>query len=143
MKSSSESPTHPITVVIADDHPVVREGLVSIFKSQRDIKVVAEVTNGEDTLEICNQHLPDVLLLDPRMPRKDGLQVMTELAARTASEPGAMVRTTYSPTCDFYAARFAELLIPLLPTGASRTEARQHSSISTRNPISYPRQHDA
>jgi hypothetical protein len=42
MKTSSESFTSPITVVIADDHPVVREGLVEVFKSHTDIKVVAE-----------------------------------------------------------------------------------------------------
>src|SRR5271157_5301380 len=87
MKSSSESFTNPITVVIADDHPVVREGLLEVFKAQTDIKVVAEATNGEDTLEMCRQHLPDVLLLDLRMPKKDGLQVMAELAARGISGP--------------------------------------------------------
>ena len=95
MRSSSECSTDPITVVIADDHPVVREGLVAIFKSQSDIKVVAEATNGEETLEMCNQHLPDVLLLDLRMPRKDGLQVMAELAGRTVSGPRVIVMTTY------------------------------------------------
>ena len=102
MKSASESSTKPITVVIADDHPVVREGLVAIFKSQGDIKVVAEATNGEDTLEMCNQHFPDVLLLDLRMPRKDGLQVMTELAARTVSGPRVIVMTTYDSEDDIH-----------------------------------------
>jgi two-component system NarL family response regulator len=102
MKSSSESSTNPITVVIADDHPVVREGLVAIFESQSDIKVVAEATNGEDTLEMCNQHLPDVLLLDLRMPRKDGLQVMTELAARTVSGPRVIVMTTSDSEDDIH-----------------------------------------
>ena len=71
------SATKIISVLIADDHPVVREGLAAIFKSQKDIKVVAEATNGEEALELCNQHAPDVLLLDLRMPKKDGLQVMT------------------------------------------------------------------
>jgi two-component system NarL family response regulator len=102
MKSSSASSTNPITVVIADDHPVVREGLVAIFESQSDIKVVAEATNGEDTLEMCNQHLPDVLLLDLRMPRKDGLQVMTELAARTVSGPRVIVMTTSDSEDDIH-----------------------------------------
>ena len=100
MKSSSEFCSNPITVVIADDHPVVREGLAAILKSQSDIKVVAEATNGEDTLEMCNQHLPDVLLLDLRMPRKDGLQVMTELAARTVSGPRVIVMTTHDSEDD-------------------------------------------
>jgi len=102
MKSSSESSTNPITVVIADDHPVVREGLVSIFKSQSDIKVVAEATNGEDTLVMCDRHLPDVLLLDLRMPRKDGFQVMTELGARTVSGRGVIVMTTYDSEDDIH-----------------------------------------
>jgi DNA-binding NarL/FixJ family response regulator len=100
MKSSSEFCSNPITVVIADDHPVVREGLAAILKSQSDIKVVAEATNGEDTLEMCNQHLPDVLLLDLRMPRKDGLQVMTELAARPVSGPRVIVMTTHDSEDD-------------------------------------------
>ena len=50
--------------------------------SQSDIEVVAEAANGEEALEMCNRHFPDVLLLDLRMRRKDGWQVMTELAAR-------------------------------------------------------------
>jgi DNA-binding NarL/FixJ family response regulator len=99
-KSSPESRTNPITVVIADDHPVVREGLAAILKSQSDIKVVAEAINGEETLEICNQHLPDVLLLDLRMPRKDGLQVMKELAARTLSRVRVIVMTTFDSEDD-------------------------------------------
>lgn len=94
-KSSPESSTDVINVVIADDHPVVREGLVAIFKSQNDIKVVAEATNGEETLELCDQHHPDVLLLDLRMPKKDGLQVITELKAHRASKPRVIVMTTY------------------------------------------------
>jgi two-component system, NarL family, response regulator len=102
MKSSSESCINPITVVIADDHPVVREGLVEVFKSQTDIKVVAEATNGEDTLEMCKQHLPDVLLLDLRMPRKDGLQVLAELARGGISGPRVIVMTTYESEDDIH-----------------------------------------
>jgi two-component system, NarL family, response regulator len=100
MKSCSESCSNPITVAIADDHPVVREGLAAIFKSEHDIKVVAEATNGVDALELCNQHLPDVLLLDLRMPRKDGLQVMTELAARAVCGPQVIVMTTHDSEDD-------------------------------------------
>jgi two-component system NarL family response regulator len=100
MKSSSESSTAPISVVIADDHPVVRQGLAAMFKSQSDIKVVAEAANGEEALEICNRHFPDVLLLDLRMPRKDGLQVMAELAARAAIRPRVIVMTTYDSEDD-------------------------------------------
>jgi len=95
MKSDPASATNVISVLIADDHPVVREGLMTILKSQNDIKVVAEATNGEEALELCNQYSPDVLLLDLRMPKKDGLQVITELAARRPSKPRIVVMTTY------------------------------------------------
>ena len=97
---SPESCNNPITVVIADDHPVVREGLAAILNSQSDIKVVAEATNGEEALEMCNRHFPDVVLLDLRMPRKDGLQVMRELGARTISGPRVIVMTTYDSEDD-------------------------------------------
>ena len=102
MKSSSEPFTNPITVVIADDHPVVREGLVEVFKSQTDIKVVAEATNGDDALEMCKENLPDVLLLDLRMPRKDGLQVMAEFAERAVSGPRVIVMKTYDSEDDIH-----------------------------------------
>jgi DNA-binding NarL/FixJ family response regulator len=95
MKSPPEASTDPITVLIADDHPVVREGLAAIFKSQNDIRVVGEATNGEEALDLCNRHLPDVLLLDLRMPKKDGLQVIAELLARRAAKPRVIVMTTY------------------------------------------------
>jgi two-component system, NarL family, response regulator len=100
MKSFSESSTAPISVAIADDHPVVRKGLAAMFKSQSDIKVVAEAANGEEALEICNRQSPDVLLLDLRMPRKDGLQVMAELASRASIRPRVIVMTTYDSEDD-------------------------------------------
>jgi two-component system NarL family response regulator len=87
--------TKVISVLIADDHPVVREGLAAIFKSQKDIKVVAEATNGEEALELCDQHAPDILLLDLRMPKKDGLQVINEVTARRLAKPRIIVMTTY------------------------------------------------
>ena len=55
MKSSSTSVTKVIRVLIADDHPVVREGLVTILKSEKDIKVVAEAADGRETCELYNE----------------------------------------------------------------------------------------
>jgi len=78
MKSSSRSVPKVIRVPIADHHPVVREGLVTILKSEKDIKVVAEATDDEEASELYDQLSPDVLLLDLRMPKKDGLQVVAQ-----------------------------------------------------------------
>jgi DNA-binding NarL/FixJ family response regulator len=93
--SVSKCATKIISLLIADDHPIIREGLVAIFKNQKDISVVAEATNGEEALERCNQHSPDVLLLDLRMPKKDGFQVIHELTACRPGEPRIIVMTTY------------------------------------------------
>ena len=92
MKSS---PTNVIRVLIADDHPVVREGLAAILRSEPDIQVVAEATDGAHACALYDQHLPDVVMLDLRMPRKDGLQVVTELMSSRRPKPRIIVMTTY------------------------------------------------
>ena len=73
MKSSPDTNKQQIRVLLADDHPVVRQGLATILKSEKDIKVVAEAADGEETCELYHELAPDVLLLDLRMPEKDGL----------------------------------------------------------------------
>lgn len=85
----------PITVVIADDHPVILEGLIKILNSQKDIRVVASATDGEEASKLYYQFLPDVLMLDLRLPEKDGLQVLNELAACGNSRPRVIMMTTF------------------------------------------------
>jgi two-component system, NarL family, response regulator len=95
MKCSPDTITQQIRVLLADDHPVVRQGLATILKSQKDIKIVAEAADGEEACELYDQLSPDVLLLDLRMPKKDGLQVVTELMSRRVSKPWIIVMTAY------------------------------------------------
>ena len=102
MKSARDHSTNqsaerqtPITVVVADDHPVVRQGLTEILNSQNDIKVIAEAANGKEACELYDQHSPDVLIVDLRMPEKDGLQVVAELMSGRAPKPRIIVITTY------------------------------------------------
>jgi two-component system NarL family response regulator len=92
MKST---PANVIRVVIADDHPVVREGLAAILRSEPDIQVVAEAADGVHACALYDQHLPDVVILDLRMPRKDGLQVVRELMSSRRPKPRIIVMTTY------------------------------------------------
>jgi two-component system, NarL family, response regulator len=92
MKSA---PANVIRVLIADDHPVVREGLAAILRSEPDIQVIAEATDGAHACVLYDQHLPDVVMLDLRMPRKDGLQVVTELMSSRRPKPRIIVMTTY------------------------------------------------
>jgi DNA-binding NarL/FixJ family response regulator len=95
MKNSPCATTQQISVLLADDHLVVRQGLAAILKSQKDIKIVAEAADGEETCALYDQLSPDVLLLDLRMPKKDGLQVVTELMSRRGSKPRIIVMTAY------------------------------------------------
>jgi two-component system, NarL family, response regulator len=96
MKTPLEIAPRQIRLIIADDHPVIRHGLRSIFKSQKDFRLIAEATDGEETCRLCNQLFPDVLLLDLRMPKKDGFQVIAELLSRAAGpKPQIVVMTTY------------------------------------------------
>ena len=95
MKSSPECSAKEITVLIADDHPVFRQGLATILNSQPDIKVVGEAANGEEVYELYNQLHPDVLLLDLQMPKKSGLQVIADLVSRRSLNPGIVVITSF------------------------------------------------
>jgi two-component system NarL family response regulator len=100
MNNSADAITQPIRVLLADDHPVVRQGLATILKSQKDIKIVAEVADGEQVCELYDQLSPDILLLDLRMPKKDGLQVVAELMSRRGSKPRIIVMTAYETEAD-------------------------------------------
>lgn len=68
-----------IRVVVADDHPVVLSGVEQILRAERDFEVVATCTDGEAALASIRQHLPDVAILDLRMPRRDGLSVLRDI----------------------------------------------------------------
>jgi two-component system, NarL family, response regulator len=98
LRKSSASHEPPITVVIADDHPVILEGLGEILDSQKDIRVVASAADGEEASKLYYRFLPDVLVLDLRLPKKDGLQVLNELMARGNSKPRVIIMTTVD--CD-------------------------------------------
>jgi two-component system, NarL family, response regulator len=68
-----------IRIVVADDHPIVREGIVANLEQQRDMKVVAEGSNGDEAMALVKRHLPDIALLDLRMPHMDGAEVATQI----------------------------------------------------------------
>ncbi len=86
----------PITVVVVDDHPVSRQGISEILNSQNDIKVVAEGANGEEACGLYCELRPDVLTLDLRLPKKDGLQVLLELTSQYTPRPRVIIITSYN-----------------------------------------------
>jgi DNA-binding NarL/FixJ family response regulator len=68
-----------ITLVIADDHPLILDGLENLFRFEDDFKVLNRCADGEQALDSVRRFEPDVLALDIRMPRADGIQVLREL----------------------------------------------------------------
>jgi two-component system NarL family response regulator len=92
-----------IRVLIADDHTIVREGLVSLIKRKPDLVIIAEASNGREAVDLWKQHRPDVTLLDLRMPELDGVSAIKEIRER---DPNAhiVVLTTYDGDEDIYRA---------------------------------------
>ena len=85
---AAELKTRRISVILADDHPVVRDGLAAMVNQQSDMEVVAEAGDGDEAITSYEQHHPDVLVLDLRMPKRDGVAVVQrvlEINPRRAS----------------------------------------------------------
>lgn len=68
-----------IRVLIADDHPVVRQGLALMMHYEPDMEVAGEACNGREALEMFRAHHPDVALMDLRMPEMDGVEAITAI----------------------------------------------------------------
>ncbi|GAA4524226.1 response regulator transcription factor [Amycolatopsis samaneae] len=87
-------PETPITLLIVDDHPVVRDGLASMFARDPGFAVAGEAADGAEAVRLAGELRPDVILMDLRMPGMDGLAAITELARR-GSTARVLVLTTY------------------------------------------------
>jgi len=83
-----------VCILIADDHPVVRDGLTAMLNTQPDFEVVAQAADGQETVDKVAFYEPDVLLLDLAMPLMDGVAVLKALQ-RTHPEVAVIVFTAY------------------------------------------------
>ena len=86
-----------VKVVIADDHEVVRRGLASLL-SGSEVKIVGEAANGEEACRTVRKLKPDVVLLDIRMPGKDGLSALEKIRAEMPGVRVVMLSTFDNPT---------------------------------------------
>ena len=93
------------TILIADDHKIVRMGLKSLFAAEKDLAVVGEADDGAEAVRQAFELGPDVIVMDLVMPKKDGVAATAEIHARLP-ETGIVVLTSYS-TSDTIAAALA------------------------------------
>ncbi len=100
-RKSRSARSAPIQLLIADDHTVVRDGLVAIIKQQEDMEVVAEIGDGRQAVEQWKLHRPDVTLMDLQMPALDGVNAIYQIRA---ADPNAriIILTTFDGDEDIY-----------------------------------------
>jgi DNA-binding NarL/FixJ family response regulator len=99
----SHPPDSPITILTADDHPLIRDGLAAVLRAEGGLEVVAEAGNGEEAIEAYARLHPDIVLMDLRMPVMDGL---TATRAILADDPDAriIILTTHDGDEDIHRA---------------------------------------
>src|SRR5205814_2194091 len=100
-KSAAKRKANLIRVLVAEDHTVVRDGLVAIIRQEADMDVVAETGDGQKAAQLWKKHRPDITLMDLRMPGLDGVNAIYQIRA---ADPSAriIVLTTYDGDEDIY-----------------------------------------
>ena len=83
-----------IRVLVTDDHPIVRSGIVALLQTAQDVEVVGEASTGEEAVELAILHSPDVVLMDLRMPGIDGDEATARILA-VRPETRVLILTTY------------------------------------------------
>ncbi len=85
--------SQPIRIVIADDHPIFRDGLRRLLEAEADLKVIGEASDGAEAVKLARQLKPDILLLDLAMPRNPGLEALRELSSGSTNSVRVILLT--------------------------------------------------
>jgi two-component system, NarL family, response regulator len=95
------NPSHSIRILVVDDHPVVRQGLVGMLEEVPDLTVVGQARNGREAIKIFRQQQPDVTLMDLRMPQMDGVAAISAICAEF-HQARIVILSTYDSDEDIY-----------------------------------------
>jgi len=84
-----------ISIVVADDHEVVRAGFAALLDTQPDFTVLGTAADGAEAIAACGRLRPDVVLMDVRMPGTDGIEATRRITAADAAGPKVLILTTF------------------------------------------------
>ncbi len=100
---SEKAMSEPIRILVVDDHKIVRQGLVALLNTVPEMKVVAEASDGEEAIEVYRRHKPDITLMDLRLPKLGGADVIARIRAE-APAARLIVLTTFDGDEDIFRA---------------------------------------
>jgi NarL family two-component system response regulator LiaR len=126
-----------ITVLLVDDHPMVREGLRSFLEAQEDMEVVAEASNGNEAIEQARTRRPQVVLMDLVMPGMDGISALAEVK-KVSPQSEVLVLTSFADDSKVFPALRAGASGYLLKTASSAELAQAIRSLTKGEPVLHP-----
>jgi DNA-binding NarL/FixJ family response regulator len=127
----------PIKIIMADDHPIVRQGLRRMIETDKSIEILAEGDNGETALKLISEHQPDVAVLDIDMPKMDGFEVVRELK-KLKTTPEIIFLTMHSEEEMFQAAMDLGVKGYILKDGAVNDIVAAIKSVAIGRPFISP-----
>lgn len=128
----------PITVMLVDDHAMVRQGVRAFFVTQPDISVVAEAASGEEAVTLAAQFVPDVILMDLIMPNMDGVEA-TRLIKQASPRSQVVVLTSYHEDENIFPALKAGALSYILKDLSAEELASAVRKAAVGEAILHPR----
>jgi DNA-binding NarL/FixJ family response regulator len=129
--------SEPIGVLVADDHPLFRDGLRGLLTSAEDLELVGEAETGDEAVELALAHQPDVIVMDVQMPGMNGIEATRRI---TAASPhvGVLVLTMFEDDDSVFAAMRAGALGYLLKGSAQDEILRAIRSVASGEAIFGP-----
>lgn len=129
--------TEPLRVLVADDHPLFRKGLIRLLSSLEHVEVVAQAATGDEAVAAALEHQPDVVVMDLRMPDLDGVEATRRIVA-TSPHIRVLVLTMFEDDASVFAAMRAGALGYLLKEADEEEIARAVQSVASGEAVFGP-----